>query len=176
VLAALVGVYVALRASPDAVRRAEPVTVVADPGRSVAPRTVGAGATPALPAGSGGVHMRDHRTDPGPAGHDAPVHAPGARTIEPQVTSDLARALRGALARCAAGLVEHPRVDGTITIAIRDHRATILEARFDPRDVPEAATAALTRCLRERALGVTTSAGEEGDLERYAITLSLILP
>lgn len=180
VLLALVGIYLALHGD-DAVRRDAPVArdaTLEDPGASQPmPRAGDAAPEAAEPrladeqAGKSdrGPHRRDHRSAPSDDALAAPVHVPGARTIAPDVTAALAQLLRRALATCTTAPL---RVDATLTIAIHAHQVTITEARLAPRD---AASTVDESCLRANALGVSTRADQESDLEHYAITMSLVL-
>jgi hypothetical protein len=82
---------------------------------------------------------------------------------------------------CAASLPrearsERSRVEGQITIAIKDHLATVTAAAFQLRDIAEPAQAEVKQCLTQRAVGLTAPAGDEADLDSYGISLSLALP
>ncbi|TMQ12374.1 MAG: hypothetical protein E6J90_15060 [Deltaproteobacteria bacterium] len=192
-LAAVIGLYIALRtgdqpdgASPAAADH-KPIADAA-PGkpRKIRDAPVAPIAPTTNPATTehtiGETRIRDHRT-----GEHAqpeippPSHPPGGREIAPQITGDLGQQLRPLVRTCAAHLApearsDKSRIDGQITIAIRDHQATVVAAAFQLRDVAEAAQAEVKQCLTQRAVGLTAPASNEADLDGYAISLSLALP
>jgi hypothetical protein len=128
----------------------------------------------------GDIRVRDHRSGEH-ARLDVPpaVHPPEGRKIASQLTSDIAQKVRAVMTECAARSAPAargptPRVDGTITIAIRDHQTTIKSAIVQLRDVTGGD--ALKQCIEQGAVGIAVPAGDEPDVDGYAIALSLRLP
>jgi hypothetical protein len=127
----------------------------------------------------GGVRIRDHR-----AGTHAPIdvppaiHVPGGYKVPSQLTSELSKLVSAAVHECSAAVPSdargaRPRIEGQIIIAIKDGRATITSAVLPARDVADSASAALRQCVEQRAIGSMTPSGNEPDIDRYQITLSL---
>lgn len=190
VLAAVIALYAVLR-SDAPVDRASPTAIdpkpMAEPGRGKPRKTadrpaIAPSVTPSTEVTVGQVRIRDHRTGEHATPEIAPPsHPPGGREIATQITGDLGQQLRPLLRTCAKDLpaeahTDKSRVEGQITIAIRDHQATVTAATFQLRDIAEAAQAEFKQCLTQRAVGLTAPASNEADLDSYAITLSLALP
>lgn len=129
----------------------------------------------------GGVRIRDHRRgNPPPIDVPPAIHPPDGRKIKSQLTSDLGQRVRGVMAECAASLPatargSAPRLDGSISIAIRDRQAHVKSAIVQLRDVDPDAAAPVKQCIEQRAVGLTAAAADEADVDDYAITLSLRL-
>jgi len=188
VVAAALGLYIMIGASDDPAsappQRGQKIEAT-DPGK---PRN-----RPALPAGSaaavgpsGERAVRDHRagelsqSELPPASPRAPS-PPSGRQIDSHVTSDLSQNLRPALKECAANLApevfgKKSRIEGEILISIKDHQATVTAANFQLRDIAEAAQPQIMQCLVQRAVGSTSPAGDEADVEGYRIGVSLRWP
>ncbi|MEO7731525.1 MAG: hypothetical protein ABIY55_11170 [Kofleriaceae bacterium] len=130
----------------------------------------------------GDVRMRDHRSGDHPQRDVAPaVHPPLGRRLPSTLTNEFAQQLRAALATCAVGVPAEARgpaakIDGEIIIAIKDERASITAATFQPRDITGEANDAVKQCLASKAIGMATPSGDQADLDHYAVTLSLVLP
>jgi len=190
VVAAGLGLYIMISASDDPAGAPPPPPrdqKIADPDPGK-PRN-----RPALPAGSaaavavsGERNVRDHRTgelsqsELPPASPLAPS-PPAGRQIDSHVTSDLSLNLQPALKECAANLApevfgKQSRIEGEIFVSIKDHQATVTAANFQLRDVAEAARPVITQCLVQRAVGSTSPAGTEADVEGYRIAVSLRWP
>jgi hypothetical protein len=202
VLAAVLGLYVALSKDQDTAAKRDPdgdkpgVTVT-----RTAPNEIH---RPEMPAGSvspasgtvsessggsgtseytiGGVRVRDHRSgEHAPLDIPPAIHPPGGRKIPSQLTSDIAQRLRGVVTECASSVPldargAAPRLEGEILIAIKDHQATITSATYQARDVTGQVQASIKQCMEQKSVGVATPSGDEPDVEGYAITLSLRLP
>lgn len=187
VVAAVVGLFVLLRADDEPVAQAPKPQKIedTDPGKPrnrVVPvlRQDGASAPPRTPGDPG---ARDHRAPDRAAAPPPPPRAdpPAGRRINVQVTSDLSQVLRPALHECAANLAPGAagaasRIEGQIIISIKDHQATVTSAEFQLRDISDAAQADVQQCLVQRAVGLTATAGDEQDIDGYPITVSLRWP
>jgi hypothetical protein len=127
-----------------------------------------------------GEHVQSPSDLPPASDHPVVVEMPG-RKIDPKVNTGLSQQLRPALRDCAANLApevfgKKSRIEGQITISIKDHQTTITGASFELRDVAEAAQATIKQCLMQRAVGTTAPAGDEADVEGYPVSLSLAWP
>jgi hypothetical protein len=129
----------------------------------------------------GGARIRDHRS--GVRTDDAvpaPIHPPEGRKIPSHLTSAIAQRVREVMTECAASLPAHARgaearLEGTIAIAIKHHRATVTRAAVQLREVSADAAQPIAHCIEQKSIGVETSAGDEADLEAYSITLAFRL-
>jgi len=200
VLAAVIGLYMVLRTSDqggDLAAHPDPGVTSSpgdDPGRptiKVTQPAHGDRPPPTEAAGSGsvpdeymvgGVRIRDHRSGDH-ARVDIPpaIHPPQGRKIPSQLTSDIAQKLRAVTAECTAGVAKEargaaPRLEGEILIAIKDHQAQVTSATFQLRDVAAGADRPVKQCMEQKSVGVATPAGDEPDVEGYAISLSLRVP
>lgn len=142
---------------------------------------------------AGGTQVvHDHRA-PEPTGGEPVASAPPPsepatprppqpdREGKARITQVLSQRLPAALQECAANLqpAQHgarSRVQGEIRIAIKDHTATITSADFQLRDVVDAVQDEIKRCLVQHAVGVSAPAGDEADIDSYAISVSLRWP
>src|ERR1041384_1123179 len=195
VIGLAIGLVVMLRADEPPTERASPAPAPAvaasEPGKPGLPPAPAppphpsalAPGPPAIDYTIGDHRIRDHR-----AGEHAPSEPPpprqppqGERATETQVTEGLSQKLRRSLQECAANL--HPdahgpksRIEGEIRVAIKDHQATITSAAFQLRDVVDAVQEPIKQCLVQHAVGLVSPAGNEADIESYAITVSLRWP
>jgi hypothetical protein len=199
VVVAVIGLYVASRRSDPGGDTAAnddligPKNPEADPGKPKIKVTQTASGTSPRPeltgAGSavsdymvGGVRIRDHRSgDHAPVDLPPVIHPPQGRKIPSQLTSDIAQKLRAVTTACtasmpAAGRGPQARLEGEIKIAIKDHQAEVTSATFQLRDVAGGADSPVKQCMEQKSVGVTTPAGDEPDVEGYAISLSLRVP
>jgi hypothetical protein len=196
VLAAVVGLYVLLSPGDDAAASRDPqVARSAEPPEPVIKRRPAGAAAPSTPGDSpaeapdttreqtfGNVVVRDHRT----GAHDTidvppVIHAPQSHKIASQLSYDISQPVRAAVTECAASVPREargpkPRFEGQITIAIKNHQATITDAVLQLRDVTGVALDPLKQCVERKAVGVSVPSGDEPELEGYSITMSLRLP
>ena len=199
VVLAIVGLYVALArgehvantGSPGTPKNSEPARLAPDTSRiprPVAPSPASASGASSDGAGSadgyaiGDVYVRDHRSGTR-AQLDVPpvIHAPQGRRIQSTLTSAISQHVRAAVATCAADVPQsargaRARIEGQITIAIKNQQATITGAVVQLRDVTGVALDPIKQCVEQKSIGGTTSSGDEPDIDSYGITLSLRLP
>jgi hypothetical protein len=202
VLAALFGLLVVLRSGTDGEPRATSASAKpgpkidakiaqADPGKPMTGAPARAPGATATPAGSGSagrdymigdVHVRDHRSgDHAPLDVPPAVHAPGGRKVPSELVYAITQKVRAVISECVANLPsegrgDKPRVDGEIEIAIKNQLATVTEATIQLRDVVGATVESVKQCIEQKSIGVATASGDEPDVERYAITMSVRLP
>jgi hypothetical protein len=198
VLAAVVGLYVLLPGDDTSANREPGVAKYAEPAEAVIRRRPTPTVAPSMPRDPpgataegpgttreqtfGNVVVRDHRT----GAHDTidvppVIHAAQSRKIASQLSYDISQPVRAAVIECAAGVPREargpkPRFEGQITIAIKNHQATITDATLKLRDVTGVALDSLKQCVEEKSVGASVPAGDEAELEGYAITMSLRLP
>lgn len=145
---------------------------------------------PSIPGGSsdnvteysvGNVAVRDHRSGDH-AARDVPpsVHPPGHRAIDSKVTWDISQKVRAVTKDCAASVPKdargaQPKVEGQIIIAIKDKQLAITGATIQVRDVTSGGDT-LKQCIEQKSVGLSTTAGDELDVQDYSITLSIDLP
>lgn len=130
----------------------------------------------------GGVIVRDHR-GPNSAPPDLPpnIHAPDARKVDSKVVHALSQRVKTVIAECATAVPveargDKPRVEGTITIAIKDHVAKIATAAVKLRQVVGAALDPAQTCIEQKSIGLDAPADGEADLETYSIGITYALP
>lgn len=161
-------------------------------GHGPAPRP---GQQPTLPAGSdandlpdkvreyaaNGAIIRDHRT-----GSHAPIELdpnaapPNQRKLQPTLTKAIADRVRDVMHECVATLPanvkgERPRLEGTVTIAIKDKVVTVNKTALAVKDITGDAAETTRTCIEQKAKSVTQAAGDEPDLPSYDINLSFTL-
>lgn len=130
----------------------------------------------------GGMQVRDHRSgDPQKLDLPPNVHAPDTRRLPSTLVSAVTAQLTDQLKACAAGLASdpsgaRPRLEGQITVAIKDHQLSITGAMMQPRNMADDAGAQLKQCMEQKAVGLTTPAADEDDLAAYTIRLSYAVP
>jgi hypothetical protein len=143
------------------------------PGSSGAPRLSDQGSANEYVVGD--VRVRDHR-----GGSNAPlevppnVHPPGAREIPSALTQGIAQQVRGVLADCTKdvpreGRGPRPRLHGQLIVAIKDHQMSVTAATMKLDDMPADSLDATRQCVEEHAVGLTTPADGQDDLDNYSI-------
>ncbi len=138
-----------------------------------------------VPAGSDGVReykvgdvvVRDHRKgDHLPIDIPPNIHPPDERKVSSTLTADLAQKVRAVMSDCVASLPKEargdkPRLEGQVTIAIRDKQVRVTAATMQLRDVVGASVEETKACIERRSVGITT-ATDEPDLTDYTINVS----
>jgi len=195
VVAAIMVLYIIMARGDDAAARSdapaknpEPAPATTPRGHATPPTLPDSTAARREPSGSatdytiGDVRIRDHRSGEH-AQLDVPpvVHAPLSRKIPPQLSFDISQKVRAIVAACATALPanargDKPRIEGQITIAIKDHQATVTSAALQLRDVVGVTVDDTRKCVEQKSIGATTPSGDEPDLDGYGITLSIRLP
>lgn len=195
VLIAGASLYVLLGKSSDKSPATTTTTTTAPNGATVTTTTGGAG-TPSLPttpsaptAGTtdeytvGGMKVRDHRRGD-TAKLDIPpnVHMPGATEIPSTLTHALAQQVKGVMRECVKTLPanargEQPKLEGQITIAVKDQKASITKSLIHLRDVKEGdAVTAAKQCIEQKSIGLDAPASDVPNLDAYTINLSFAIP
>jgi len=160
--------------------RSNPRTVTGDE-----PRSRPASDRPPTEHTIDGVLIRDHRSgDRPPIDLPRTTHAPEGRKLPATLTRDLSQQLQGVMNECAAKIPREaratgpdgPRLESTIFIAIKDQQARITDATVQLRNLEGASVAPAKLCIEQKALGLTTKAPDEADLERYSVSITFAVP
>jgi len=129
-----------------------------------------------------GVRVRDHRRDRSKpiVLHDPPPST-RSRRIDAKVTADVNDRLVPGVRECGAAVPPEarspkPRVQGQVTLAIKDHRLSITGATIEITGVAGASLEIAKQCIQEKALAVTVPQVDEEDLESYPLQISYSLP
>ena len=130
----------------------------------------------------GDVRVRDHRSgDTKPL--DVPPQAKPAesRVIPATLTHQVSQQVKTVALECAKTLPsgargEKPRIEGQISIAIKDNKVTVTKSTMQLRDVTGDAIEATKQCIESKALGVTTPAAGEENLDDYSINVTIAIP
>jgi hypothetical protein len=197
VVALVVVLWLALEqdmAEPAATSSNEPQgsAVVARPGGAPTVTPGASGDHPALPQPApgenprdyvvGDIRVRDHR-----AGDHKPLDVPPnphpieGPKIPSTLTHEISQKLRAHVVECTASLPkpargEKPRVEGQITIAIKDHKVTITNSTMQLRDVTGESVEPTKQCIESKALGIENSAPDIADLDKYSINVTYAIP
>ena len=85
----------------------------------------------------------------------------------------MARALAARIRYCEAR-GPAPRIQGSVSIAIKDGQVTVGDTAFQLRDVVGASVEPIKQCIEQQARTITHPT-DEHDLESYDLTLSFAL-
>jgi hypothetical protein len=143
---------------------------------------------PIPPAGSaneymiGDVRVRDHRSgDNAPMDLPPNIHRPNTRELPSSLTAQVAQQIRVVLADCVKDLPreargEHPRLEGTLGVAIKDHKLSVTSAAYQLRDVTGDAVEATKSCITQKSVGLQTAASDQDDIDNYSIGITFAVP
>ena len=131
----------------------------------------------------GGMKVRDHRRgDQDKIDIPPNVHMPGATEIPSTLTHELAQQVKAVMRDCVKSLPadakgEAPKLEGQITIAVKDQQASITKSLVQLRDVKEGdALSAAKQCIESKSIGIGAPASDVPNLDAYTINLSFIIP
>lgn len=168
------------------------VVVTTDPSLAAPPPSLPSGdpATPGsdVPANErdymvGDIRVRDHRT-----GHHQPldlppnIHPDHARELPSTLTHDISQKVNKVLFACAADLPKEargdkPRLEGQVTVAIKDHTLSVTSTVAQVRDVhDDHAVDALKQCVEQKSVGLTSAADDQADIDGYGIAITFAIP
>lgn len=154
----------------------------------------GTGTAPALPPSGDGsaqnpkdymvgdVRVRDHRE-----GNNKPldippnIHPADQRELPSSLTHDISQQVRKLLYTCAADLPKDargtkPRLEGQLTVAIKDHTLSITNAVAQIRDVDGPSQDAIKQCVEQKSVGMTAAASDQADIDNYGIQITFAIP
>lgn len=150
------------------------------------------GSAPALPQAAegenprdyvvGDVRVRDHRAgDNKPLDIPPNVHPAEGRTIPSTLTHEIAGKVKQVMMQCVETLPkeargEKPRLDGQISIAIKDKKATVTKSTMHLRNVTGESVEPTTQCIVKKSIGLENAAADQADLDEYTINISFAIP
>lgn len=173
------------------------VPAPAPQGNSVTVTSTDRGAPPQLPGGSavamagsdqvreykvGDVKIRDHRTgEHKPMDLPPNIHPANARALPSELTQDISQQVKRQMFDCAKEIPKEargtkPKMEGTLAIAIKDHKLSITGLTTQIRDVEGPSADALKQCVEQKSASFTSSAPKEEDLDNYTIGLTFAIP
>ena len=197
VLAALVGLWVLLMKHDDAVAQpSAPPPVVdnsdasaAHGGTTTAPGIATPTVVPPPSSGDnpreyqvGGTTIRDHRSGDHKAVDIPPnVHEVGGHSIQSTTTHALSLKVQPVKKQCMASIPKEargdkPRVEGQVTIAIKDKQLKVTGATVQARNLADDASGQLKQCMEQGSVGLSDSASGEADVQDYTINISFAIP
>lgn len=174
----------------------QPTAQKAGQGSAITVTSSERGAPPKLPDGTvaaagsdqvkeymvGDVKVRDHRTGEH-APRDLPPnpHPANSRSLPSTLTQDISQQVKVQLFECARDLPKEargtkPKLEGTLAVAIKDHKLSITSLDSQIRDVDGPSADALKQCVQQKSASFTSSAPKEEDLDHYTIGLSFAIP
>jgi hypothetical protein len=134
---------------------------------------------------SGGYEVRDHRTGSGDERpRDVPpnVHPPGARELPSGLVHAITQPVRNAVKGCSSPATgdlrgAKPRIEGLVTVSIKNHQLTIADTAMEVRDVTnDAAAGSIRECVAREVKGASVPARDQDDLDSYTINIAFALP
>lgn len=168
---------------PPPLQRDPSVTVTERPRGESAPTLPAAGENPREYA-VGDVTVRDHRAgDNKPLDVPPNVHPPEGRLIPSSLTHAISQKVKAVMKDCVASLPREgrgtkPRLEGQILIGIKDKSLSVTKSTIQMRDLDAldaTVVDAAKQCVESRAIGQSTPAPDEADLESYTINLSFTI-
>lgn len=148
-------------------------------------RGSGAAKDPAQPSNEytiGGVRVSDHRPgNPKPLDLPPNVHPPNSRQLPSSLTADISQQMRNVVRQCAKAVPADvrgakPQFEAQVTVAIDNHRLSVVDVAAQVRDVEGPAAEAMRDCVTRDAVGLTVGAAGQEDLSSYGLRLAFILP
>ena len=147
---------------------------------------------PALPQASDGEHprdyvvgdirVRDHRSgDNKPLDIPPNPHPAEGRAIPSTLTHEIAGKVKQVMMQCVANLPadargNKPRLEGQISIAIRNQKVTVSKSTMQLRDVTGESVEPTKQCIEQKSIGLENAAPDQADLDDYTINLSFAIP
>jgi len=189
-------------ADPDPEPVARPTATSHDPSTANGGTSVGP-AQPALPAGTGSgsgdvgsdgsgqypkdymigdIRVRDHRT-----GNNKPldlptnIHPAEHRELPSTLTHDISQQVKKLVWQCGAEVPKDargtkPRVDGQLTVSIKNHTLLLTNIVTQPRDIEGPSADALKQCVEQKSAGLTAVASDQEDITDYGIGITFAIP
>jgi hypothetical protein len=200
VIALLAVLWFALKKDLSA---AEPTTTSSNPGPSApvaAPPvnsqpSVTSGTTgdqPSLPQPAAGenprdyavgdIRVRDHRAgDHKPLDIPPNVHRAEGRAIPSTLTHEVAQKVKTVMMQCVTDLPkeargEKPRLEGQISIAIKEKKVTVTKSTMQLRNVSGESVEPTKQCIEQKSIGLENAAPDQADLDDYTINISFAIP
>jgi hypothetical protein len=101
---------------------------------------------------------------------------------KPTLTHELAQQVKAVMRDCVKSLPadargEAPKLEGQITIAVKDQKASITKSLVQLRDVKEGdALTAAKQCIESKSIGIGAPASAVPNLDAYTINVSFLIP
>jgi len=131
----------------------------------------------------GDIRVHDHRSgDNKPLDIPPNVHPAEGPEIPSTLTHEVAQKVKAVMMTCAKDNLpqdargEKPRLEGQISISIKDHKVTIQKSTMQLRDVNGPAVDAMKSCVETRSVGLENPAPDQADLEDYTINVTFAIP
>lgn len=131
----------------------------------------------------GDIRVHDHRSgDNKPLDIPPNVHPAEGPAIPSTLTHEIAQKVKAVMMTCAKDNLpqdargEKPRLEGQISISIKDHKVTIQKSTMQLRDVNGPAVDAMKSCVETKSVGLENPAPDQADLEDYTINLTYAIP
>lgn len=130
----------------------------------------------------GDIHVRDHRTgDNKPLDLPPNIHPAEHRELPSTLTHDISQQVKKLVWQCGADVPKDargtkPRVDGQLTVSIKDHTLNLTTIATQVRDVDGPAADALKQCVEQKSVGLTAAAADQADITDYGIGITFAIP
>ena len=130
----------------------------------------------------GDVRVRDHRTgDNKPLDLPPNQHPAEGRELPATLTHDISQQVKKLVWSCGADVPKDargtkPRVDGQLTVSIKDHTLTINTIAAQVRDVDGPSADTLKQCVEQKSVGLTSVASDQADITDYGIGITFAIP
>jgi hypothetical protein len=126
-----------------------------------------------------GVKIRDHRRGDRPPITEAPPREQ-VRKLPTPITQEIGGKFQTVFRDCMKAIPkeakgEKPRATGSMIVAIKDQKLTVVETNLDFNNVAPDAAAAAKQCVSQHAVGLSAAAANETDVDRHAISVSLVI-
>ena len=115
------------------------------------------------------------------ANKDHNPHPAEGRKIPSTLTHAVAQKVKAVMMQCVENLPkeargEKPRLEGQISIAIKDHKVTVTKSTMHLRNMSGAAVEPAKQCIEQNAIGLDNPAPDQADLDDYSINISFAIP
>lgn len=127
-----------------------------------------------------GRRIRDHRTGdhPPPEPRQPAVDPNNGRKLAIPVTKAIGGKFQEVFRECSKLIPKEarggkPKLVGSLFVAIKDQQLTITGSDVKLNDVTGDSVAAAKQCIEQKAVGVSTGAASEADVDRFTISLDL---
>ena len=130
----------------------------------------------------GDVRVRDHRAgDNKPLDIPPNAHPVEGRTIPSTLTHEVAGKVKQVMMQCVADLPkdargDKPRLEGQVSIAIKDHKVTVTKSTMQLRNVSGESVEPTRQCIEQKSIGLENAAPDQADLDDYTINISFAIP
>ena len=126
-----------------------------------------------------GQKIRDHRRGDRRPITEAPPREQ-VRKLPTPITQDIGGKFQAVFKDCMKAVPkeakgEKPRATGSMIVAIKDQKLTVVETNLTFDNVTPDAAEAAKQCVSQNAVGLSAAAANETDVERHTISVSLAI-